>query len=104
MRQTMEMIRNPTTLQEIMRKHNTALINIENLPSGYNVLQRIYSDFQEPMLNVVQEQFGDNPLNTNSSSSSTANTSQEGTENTNPCLTLGHFRILHFKIIDRHPF
>ncbi|KAI0987255.1 hypothetical protein GJ496_003374 [Pomphorhynchus laevis] len=72
----MEMIRNPTTIQEITRNHDRALINLESLPSGYNVRQRIYRDFQEPMLNVAHEQFGDNPLNTNSSLSSTANTSQ----------------------------
>ncbi|KAI0990459.1 hypothetical protein GJ496_004757 [Pomphorhynchus laevis] len=79
MRQTMEMIRNPTTIQEITRNHDRALINLESLPSGYNIRQRIYRDFQEPMLNVAHEQFVDNPLNTNSSSSSTANTSQVGT-------------------------
>ncbi|KAI0986565.1 hypothetical protein GJ496_006179 [Pomphorhynchus laevis] len=79
MRQTMEMIRNPTTIQEIARNHDRALINLESLPSGCNVRQRSYRDFQEPMLNVAHEQFGDNPLNTNSSSSSTANTSQSVT-------------------------
>ncbi|KAI0978193.1 hypothetical protein GJ496_000208 [Pomphorhynchus laevis] len=79
----MEMIRNPTTIQEITRNHDRALINLESLPSGYNVRQRIYRDFQEPMLNVAHDQFGDNRLNTNSSSSGTANTSQVGTENTN---------------------
>ncbi|KAI0982445.1 hypothetical protein GJ496_011432 [Pomphorhynchus laevis] len=74
--------------QELARRrckgnYDTALINLESLPSGYNVRQRIYRDFQETMLNVAHEQFGDNHLNTNSSSSSTANTSQVGTENTN---------------------
>ncbi|KAI0982326.1 hypothetical protein GJ496_007084 [Pomphorhynchus laevis] len=81
--QTMEMIRIPTTIQEITRNHDRALINLERLPSGYKVRQRIYRDFQEPMLNVAHEQFGDNPMNTYSSSSGTANTSQVGTENTN---------------------
>ncbi|KAI0983056.1 hypothetical protein GJ496_011146 [Pomphorhynchus laevis] len=81
--QTMEMIRIPTTIQEITRNHDRALINLERLPSGYKVRQRIYRDFQEPMLNVAHEQFGDNPPNTYSSSSGTANTSQVGTENTN---------------------
>ncbi|KAI0984245.1 hypothetical protein GJ496_007580 [Pomphorhynchus laevis] len=70
MRQTMEMIRIPTTIQVITRNHDRDLINLESLPSGFYVLQRIYRDFQEPMLNVAHEQFGDNPLNTNSSSSS----------------------------------
>ncbi|KAI0986847.1 hypothetical protein GJ496_001596 [Pomphorhynchus laevis] len=83
MRQTIEVIRNPTTLQEITRNHDRALINLGSLPSGNNVRQGIYREFQEPMLNVAHEQFGDSPLNTNSSSSSAANTSQVGTENTN---------------------
>ncbi|KAI0981355.1 hypothetical protein GJ496_000046, partial [Pomphorhynchus laevis] len=55
MRQTMEMIRNPTTIQEITRNHDRALINLESLPNGYNVRQIIYRDFQEPMLNVAHE-------------------------------------------------
>ncbi|KAI0983990.1 hypothetical protein GJ496_003031 [Pomphorhynchus laevis] len=101
----MEMTRNPTTIQEITRNHDRAMINLESLPSGYNVLQRIYRHFQEPMLNATQEQFCYNPLNTtNSSSSSTANSSQVGNENTNPLPNPGHLRILHFKIIDLHPF
>ncbi|KAI0984444.1 hypothetical protein GJ496_011504 [Pomphorhynchus laevis] len=99
MRQTMEMIRNPTTIQEITRNHDRALINLESLPSGYYVRQRIYRDFQEPMLNVAHEQFDDNPLNINSSSYSTANTSQVGTKIQTSCLTWGHLRILHFKSI-----
>ncbi|KAI0983858.1 hypothetical protein GJ496_008476, partial [Pomphorhynchus laevis] len=76
LRQTMKMIRIPTTIQEITRNHDKTLINLKSLPSGYNVRQRIYRDFQEPMLNMAHDQFGDNPLITNSNSSSTANTSQ----------------------------
>ncbi|KAI0982675.1 hypothetical protein GJ496_008240 [Pomphorhynchus laevis] len=53
MRQTMEMIRNPTAIQEIMRNSDRVLINLESLPIGYNVRQRISRDFQEPMLNVA---------------------------------------------------
>lgn len=84
LRQTMEMIRNPTTLQEMMRNHDRALINLESLPGGYNALQRLYRDFQEPMMNATQEQFGYNPLNQDSSSPSRPGTSQHGTENTTP--------------------
>ncbi|KAI0985604.1 hypothetical protein GJ496_007103 [Pomphorhynchus laevis] len=84
MHQSMEIIRNPTTLQEIMINHDRVLINLESFSSGYNALQRIYRDFQGLMLYVAHEQLGDNPLNTNSSSSSTANSSQAGTENADP--------------------
>ncbi|KAI0982389.1 hypothetical protein GJ496_006354 [Pomphorhynchus laevis] len=61
MRQTMKMIRNLTTQKEIMGNHDKALISLESIPSGYNVQQRIYRDFQEPMLNAAHEKFGDNP-------------------------------------------
>ncbi|KAI0985000.1 hypothetical protein GJ496_008044 [Pomphorhynchus laevis] len=68
------MIRNPVTLQEITRNHDMALINLESLPSGYNALQRIYSDFREPMLNAAHD---------------TATTNQVGTENTDPLPNTG---------------
>ncbi|KAI0985759.1 hypothetical protein GJ496_005285 [Pomphorhynchus laevis] len=93
----MEMIRNPTTIQEITRNHDRALINLESIPSGYNVRQRIYRDFQDSMLNVAHEQFGENPLNTNSSSSSTAKTSQVRTENTNPLPNPGAYQNTTFQ-------
>ena len=62
LRQTMEMIRNPAMLQELMRTQDRALSNLESVPGGYNALRRMYSELQEPMLNAAQEQFGSNPF------------------------------------------
>lgn len=36
--------------------------NLESIPGGYNALRRMYTDYQEPMLNAAQEQFGGNPF------------------------------------------
>lgn len=74
LRQTMEMVRNPSTLQELMRTQDRALSNLESVPGGYNALRRMYTELQEPMMNAAQEQFGSNPFaelarNNNNSSS-----------------------------------
>ncbi len=75
----MEFARNPTALQELMRNHDRALSNLEvniyliiilylkisfnqSIPGGFNALQRIYQDVQEPMYSAAQEQFGNNPF------------------------------------------
>lgn len=62
LRQTMEYARNPTALQELMRNHDRAMSNLESIPGGFNALQRIYQDVQEPMYSAAQEQFGNNPF------------------------------------------
>ncbi|XP_027052478.1 ubiquilin-1-like isoform X2 [Pocillopora damicornis] len=92
MRQTMEMVRNPSVMQEMMRTHDRALSNLESLPGGFNALQRMYTDIQEPMLNATQEQRAQNNpfaalFGGTSASGVTSNQSsnpQQGTENTSP--------------------
>ena len=54
-RQSMELARNPAAFQELMRTQDRALSNLESIPGGYNALQRMYRDIQEPMLDAVQE-------------------------------------------------
>jgi ubiquilin len=34
----------------------------QSLPGGFNALQRMYRDIQEPMLNAAQEGMGQNPF------------------------------------------
>lgn len=62
LRQTMELARNPSMLQELMRSHDRALSNLESVPGGYSALQRIYRDIQEPMMNAATESFAGNPF------------------------------------------
>jgi len=56
MRQTMEMMRNPAMMQEMMRNQDRAMSNLESIPGGFNALRRLYTDVQEPMLNAAEEQ------------------------------------------------
>ncbi|KDR22728.1 ubiquilin-1 isoform X2 [Zootermopsis nevadensis] len=87
LRQTMELARNPSMLQELMRNHDRAISNLESIPGGYNALQRMYRDIQEPMLSAASEQFGRNPfagLVENNSGSNDGTNPQQGQENRDP--------------------
>lgn len=53
LRQQMEAMRNPAVMQEMLRNQDRALSNIEALPGGYNALQRMYHEVQEPMMNAA---------------------------------------------------
>uniref|UniRef100_A0A1B0GQS7 Ubiquilin-4 n=1 Tax=Phlebotomus papatasi TaxID=29031 RepID=A0A1B0GQS7_PHLPP len=83
LRQTMELARNPSMLQELMRTHDRAISNLESVPGGYSALQRIYRDIQEPMLNATTEQFARNPF-AGLVNNSSGNNPQQGTENREP--------------------
>jgi ubiquilin len=62
LRQTMELARNPSVYQELLRSNDRAMANLESIPGGYNALQRMYRDIQEPMLTSLTEQFTQNPF------------------------------------------
>ncbi|XP_052796681.1 ubiquilin-1-like [Mya arenaria] len=82
MRQTLELARNPSMLQELMRSQDRAMSNLESIPGGFNALQRMYTDIQEPMMNAAQEGFGSNPFSGLVSGDSAG--TQAGRENTDP--------------------
>lgn len=85
MRQTLEFLRNPAMMQEMIRSQDRALSNLESIPGGYNVLRTMYTDIMDPMLNAVQEQFGGNPFAATIAANATTNNSQPlRTENCNP--------------------
>ncbi|GFQ87690.1 ubiquilin-1 [Trichonephila clavata] len=84
LRHTMEIMRNPAMLQEVMRNQDRALSNIESVPGGYNALRRMYTELQEPMYNAAQEQFGTNPFASLVSDGGDSASSQQGTENRDP--------------------
>lgn len=86
LRQTMELARNPSMLQELMRSHDRALSNLESIPGGYSALRRMYRDIQEPMLAAATNER--NPFaalveNSNSSNQDLQNP-QQGQENRDP--------------------
>ncbi|XP_065206836.1 ubiquilin-4 isoform X1 [Planococcus citri] len=83
LRQTMEMARNPSMLQELMRTQDRALSNLESIPGGFNALQRMYREVQEPLLNAASEQLGRNPYAVGGNAAEGTNP-QLGQENRNP--------------------
>ncbi|EFA03017.2 ubiquilin-1 isoform X2 [Tribolium castaneum] len=62
LRQTMELARNPSLYQELLRSNDRAMANLESIPGGFNALQQMYRDIQEPMLTSLSEQFTQNPF------------------------------------------
>ncbi|CAK9299788.1 unnamed protein product [Gordionus sp. m RMFG-2023] len=86
MRETMELARNPSMLQEMMRNQDRALSNLESIPGGYNLLRRMYTDIQEPFLNAATDQLVSNPfaaLRSDENKQTSTNT-KEGEENKGP--------------------
>merc|ERR1712038_1776790 len=59
MRETMELATNPSAMEELRRHQDRAMANLESMPGGFNALQRMYRNIQEPM-----NQFGSNPFQT----------------------------------------
>lgn len=82
-RQTMEMMRNPTMFQEMMRNHDQAIRNLQGIPGGQAALQRLYQDVQEPLLNSATNSFASNPFATlvDNSNSATSRSQRAGVEN-----------------------
>lgn len=54
MRQSMEMMRNPNAMAAAQRSQDLAMSQIENMPGGFNALQRMFEDVQEPMMEATQ--------------------------------------------------
>lgn len=65
---------NPKAYNEMLRGHDRAMSNLENIPEGFSHLKRIYSTLQEPMYNAFTPQQRntikkDTTMNTSSTSS-----------------------------------
>lgn len=82
LRESLEMVRNPAALQEVMRNYDRALNNMESMPGGFNALRRIYTEFQEPLMNAFQDSNQFNSPTTNSDENSSD--SPLRTENRDP--------------------
>ena len=53
LRQSMEVMRNPAAMQQMMRSQDLAMSQLENIPGGFNALRRMYEDVQEPMMDAM---------------------------------------------------
>ncbi|XP_045473093.1 ubiquilin-3-like [Harmonia axyridis] len=77
-RQTINMATNPSLMQELMRQQDRALSNIESLPGGTQILEQMFRNVQEPMMDAVDESLRPNPY---SSSENPSGIQQQGAEN-----------------------
>jgi len=90
MRRSMEMMRDPSAMQNAMRNQDLALSQIENIPGGFSALRRMYEDVQEPMMDALSSsrsgQQSDNGNGTNNANrnSSGDNSGAAGTAMPNP--------------------
>ncbi len=53
MRRSMEMMRDPSSMQNMMRNQDLAMSQIENIPGGFSALRRMYEDVQAPMMDAM---------------------------------------------------
>lgn len=82
--QTMELARNPSMLQELMRSHDRALSNLESIPGGYSALRRMYRDIQEPMLAAAANERNPFAALVENSNAENQPNPQQGQENRDP--------------------
>ncbi len=73
MRRSMEMMRDPSAMQNMMRNQDLALSQIENIPGGFSALRRMYEDVQAPMMDAM--------ANGTTGSESTGTSSTQNSEN-----------------------
>ncbi|XP_063186675.1 ubiquilin-1-like [Chroicocephalus ridibundus] len=58
----LEASNNPAVMQEMIRNRDVAMNNLESIPGGYSALEQLYREFEEPILDAVQAQLGNNPF------------------------------------------
>nr|XP_009943926.1 PREDICTED: ubiquilin-1-like [Opisthocomus hoazin] len=61
-REILEASSNPAIMQEIIRNRDVAMNNLESVPGGYSSPEQLYRETEEPILDAVQEQLGNNPF------------------------------------------
>ncbi|POI26597.1 hypothetical protein CIB84_009653 [Bambusicola thoracicus] len=56
----LEAYSSPAVMQEMIRNHDLAMNNLESIPGGYSILEQLYREIEEPILDAVQTQMEDN--------------------------------------------
>uniref|UniRef100_A0A7S3VGM9 Ubiquilin n=1 Tax=Chaetoceros debilis TaxID=122233 RepID=A0A7S3VGM9_9STRA len=85
MRRSMEMMRDPSAMQNAMRNQDLALSQIENIPGGFNALRRMYEDVQAPMMDAMASgNSGDSASGNTTRSSENQRSGAAGTAMPNP--------------------
>merc|ERR1719187_549935 len=67
-------------MQELIRTQDRAMSNLESMPGGFNALQRIHRDIQEPMLNAATGMSGNPFASLSQTNTGNSNVGQENNE------------------------
>ncbi len=70
-RQMMQLARNPSLMQEMMRNTDRQMANLEMMPGGFDALRRMQEDIQAPLMDAVQNFGGNNTESNNTGTDST---------------------------------
>ena len=81
MRRSMELMRDPSAMQNMMRNQDLALSQIENIPGGFSALRRMYEDVQEPLMDAFANTHN-TPSTTSSSNPPNSNNIRSGAAGT----------------------
>jgi len=92
MARSMEMMRDPNAMQNMMRNQDLAMSQIENIPGGFSALRRMYEDVQEPMIDALSNSNNTSNSDSNSGGTSNAGSGAAGTAMPNPWASNGTSR------------
>lgn len=91
MRRSMEMMRDPSSMQNMMRNQDLAMSQIENMPGGFSAMRRMYEEVQAPMMDAMTGGSGNQSSGTSGNSSvrnsANQNSGAAGTAMPNPWAT-----------------
>jgi len=83
LQQTMQAMRDPSHMANMMRNQDLAMSQIENYPGGFNALRRMYEEVQEPMMDAMSGSAGSG-TSSSGTPSTTTGTGSEGGAMPNP--------------------
>lgn len=72
-RQMMQMARNPSLMQEVMRNTDRQMANIEMMPGGFDALRRMHENIQTPLYEGFANAINPTNENTNGDTNTNAN-------------------------------
>lgn len=90
-RQMMQMARNPSLMQEVMRNTDRQMANIEMMPGGFDALRRMHENIQTPLYEGFANAINPTNANSNTNTNTNANANQNdnsANSNDNPFASL----------------
>lgn len=82
--QMMNMMRNPELRNQMMRQQDLAMMNLENMPGGFNALSSMYNDIQAPLQDSMEGATNGGSGSTGTSNPANSSAGASGTAMPNP--------------------